>query len=390
MSHSNIFSSDISNQIQEMIQLFLKEKLEFLLKQEIESALENEPVGESNSKNGYYKRTLDTIYGKVEDLAIPRDRKGQYQTALFDPYQRRMVVVDDLIVQLYQHGVTPRKVGSIIHGLLGEAYSTGTVSNITNKIVEDIELWKKRPLRTRYLAVYLDATFLNIRRDTYENEAVYIAIGLTEDGYREVLGFFVGGNESAHGWKEVLFDIKSRGVEQVALGIFDGLSGLDTAFQSVYPDADVQRCVVHKVRYTAHRIRPKDRPDFLLDLKKVYTVDHFDEAVQELSQLQSKWGNLYKREIASWEKELPALMTFLKYPKDIRKYLYTTNLIERFNREIKARTKVSSNFSTVEAAEKIVYLVTTNYNQRFDSKTLSGFNLSSKGIAEIMREKFGD
>ncbi|WP_144511896.1 IS256 family transposase [Bacillus sp. FJAT-22090] len=390
MSHSNIFSGDISKQIQEMVQLFLKEKLELLLKNEMEVALELEPIGENNSKNGYYKRTLDTMYGKVEDLSVPRDRMGQYQTALFDPYQRRMVAVDDLIIQLYQHGVSPRKVGSIIQGLLGEAYSPGTVSNITGKLVEDIEKWKVRPLRKRYLAIYLDATFLNIRRDTYENEAVYIAIGVTEDGYREVLGFFVGGNESAHGWKEVLFDMKARGVEQVALGIFDGLSGLDTAFNSVFPEADIQLCVIHKVRYTTHRIRPKDRPDFLQDLKKVYTAERYEGAVEALNQLKSNWGSLYKREIVSWERELPVLMTFLKYPKEIRKYLYTTNLIERFNREIKARTKVSGNFSTVEAAEKIVYLVTTVYNQKFETKTLSGFNLASKEITNIMRSKFGE
>ncbi|WP_262382921.1 IS256 family transposase, partial [Bacillus infantis] len=250
MPHFNIDDLDFANILKLSMQDLLKEKAENILREEIKNVLENEPVGEENSRNGYYSRTLDTIYGRIEDLAVPRDRKGDFTTQMFEPYKRRMVAVDELVVQLYQHGVGVRQVGLIMKSLLGEQYSPGTISNITSAVMEDVIEWQNRPLKERYCALFLDALFVKVRRDTVGKEAVYIVLGITPEGHREILGFYVGGVESSNGWQEILLDLRKRGVQEVLVGVFDGLPGLEEAFKSIFPKADVQRCVVHKVRST--------------------------------------------------------------------------------------------------------------------------------------------
>ncbi|HHE1068347.1 TPA: IS256 family transposase [Vibrio cholerae] len=370
------------------MQDLLKEKIETILREEIKSVLENEPVGEGNSRNGYYPRTLDTMYGRVEDLAVPRDRKGEFTTNMFEPYQRRMVAVDELVVQLYQHGVGVRQVGSILKNLLGEQYSPGTISNITSAVMEDVIEWQNRPLKERYCALFLDALFVKIRRDTVAKEAVYIVLGITPEGHREILGFYVGGIESSNGWKEILQDLRNRGVQEVLLGVFDGLTGLEEAFRSIFPKADVQRCVIHKVRSTMNKARKKDQAELSTDFKKVYTSSTYEEAEKAFGELREKWKKRYSREIASWEEDLPVLLTFLRYPEDVQKYIYTTNLIERTIKEIRKRLKTMNSLPNIEAAEKITYLTSIDYNERWSRRKLSGFGLAHDQILKMFEERY--
>src|SRR5699024_761804 len=204
-----------------------------------------------SSKNGFYNRVLDTRYGRIDDLAVPRDREGYFTTHVFDPYQRREKWLGETIINMYQHGFSTRDIGKFVERIVGEEYSAGTISNITDVVMEDIEDWKSRLLSKRYSVLYLDGTYFKLRRQDVDDEVIYLIIGINEEGYKEVL-----------------------------LGVFDGLTGLDAAFKEVFPKADVQRCVVHKVRNTKAAVRVKDEPQLLEDLKKVYHAVDGSEALQ--------------------------------------------------------------------------------------------------------------
>ncbi|WP_234293388.1 IS256 family transposase [Fictibacillus sp. FJAT-27399] len=376
-------------QIEEMVKKFVQEKLEMIMREEIQNFLQNEQEEGQNSRNGYYQRILDTRYGRMDDLTVPRDRNGDFQTALFDPYQRRDGWLEEAILTLYQSGVSTRQVGKFVEKMLeGNAYSAATVSNITEKVREDIVAWQNRPLKGDYLALYLDGLYFSVRRDTVEKEAIYIVLGITLEGKREILGFFVGGRESANGWRSILEELYQRGVQRVLLGIFDGLSGLEEAFKTVYPKGDVQRCVVHKVRRTLSFVRKKDQKEVAADLKTVYRAHGLNEAEQAFKIVKEKWGKKYKREIQAWENELPLLLTFLKYPKEIRPFLYTTNMIERTIKEIRKRLKTMNSLPSIEAVEKIVFLVSKNYNEAWTSKTTSGFHLASEEIYTMFYNRY--
>ncbi|WP_175987162.1 IS256 family transposase [Bacillus sp. Marseille-Q1617] len=390
MSNDNTKNLNLSSLLESTMKEVLKEKVEFILQEEIKEVLKNEPVGQNNSRNGYYPRTLDTVYGRVEDLDVSRDRNGEFQTELFEPYKRRMVAVDELVIQLYRHGVGVRQVGKIMKSLLGDSYSPGTISNVTDTVLQDIREWQNRPLKKRYCALYLDALFVNVRRDTVGKEAVYIVLGISPEGNREVLGFYIGGRESSNGWSEILNDLRERGVEQVLLGVFDGLSGLEDAFLRAFPKADVQRCVVHKVRNTLNNARKKHQPELAQDLKTIYKADSYEEAQAALQELKEKWKKTYKREFESWENDLPVLLTFFKYPKDVQKYLYTTNLIERLNREVRKRLKTMDSLPNIEAAEKIIYMNVSDYNDRWARRKLSGFGLAKEEFNDMFDERYDE
>ncbi|MEW9678060.1 IS256 family transposase, partial [Lentibacillus sp. L22] len=275
------------------------------------------------------KRSLDTKHGHIDDLAVPRDRHGDFQTELFDPYQRRDQWVGETVTRMYQKGVSTREIGEMIEHMLGSSYSATTVSNITEATVENIEAWQQRPLNKRYSVLYLDGTYLKLRRDDVANEVVYIVIGVNENGYREILGFYVGGQESSLGWKEILIDLYERGAEEVLLGVFDGLPGLETAMKEVYPKADVQRCVVHKIRNALNAVRKKDQTAIAEDLKPIYQASTKEEARKQFNAFKQVWQSKHPKVVKSWEEDLEVLLTFLDYPSSIQRVIYTSNIIER-------------------------------------------------------------
>ena len=198
---------------------------------------------------------------------------------------------------MYQSGMSTREIGKFIERILGNAYSPATISRITDVVKEDIEKWHHRPLSKRYSVLYLDGLYVKLRRDTVEKEVIYVVLGVNEEGYREILDFFVGGQESAYGWREILQQLYKRGVKEVLLGVFDGLPGLEEAFKAVYPKADVQRCVVHKVRNTLSRVRKKDQFEVAEDLKLIYRAPNKEMALQMFQQFESKWSSKYPRRV---------------------------------------------------------------------------------------------
>jgi putative transposase len=217
-----------------------------------------------------------------------------------------------------------------------------------------------------------------------EKEVIYVVLGVNEEGYREILDFFVGGQESAYVWQEIL----QYGVKEVLLGIFDGLPGLEEAFRAVYPKADVQRCVVHKVRSTLNRVRKKDQFEMAEDLKLIYRSPNKEIALEMFQQFQSKWSREYPREVQSWANELDVLLTFMDYPSSIRSVIYTTNAIERTIKEIRKRLKPMNSLNSLEAAEEIVYLTIQDFNEKWAGRKLRGFAEAHEALERMFEERY--
>lgn len=385
MSNS-ITENVFSKQIEELVRDFVKSNLETMMREEFKNYFEVERPDLKNSKNGSYERILDTRFGRIEDLSVPRDREGHFQTCLFDPYQRRERWLGETIITMYNKGFSTREIGSFVERILGDSYSAATVSNVTNVLFEDIKQWQERPLNKRYSVLFLDGTYIKLRRQDVDSEVVYIVVGITEDGHKEIVDFFVGGNENSYGWKDILVGLKKRGLEEVLLGVFDGLPGLEGAFKEVYPKADVQRCIVHKIRNTTKKIRKSDQKKVTSDLKKVYRANTKNEALEEFKTFKETWNTIYPKVVTSWEEELSVLLTFLDYPKVIQPMIYTTNTIERTIKEVKKRTKTMNSLPSEKAVEKIIYLVAKDYNEK--KSRVNEFRSAAEELNQMFEEKY--
>jgi len=384
----NAFHDLLENTVTELLQ----EKLELLLREEIKNYMTVEKPHQRNSRNGHYKRTFQTRFGTINELHVPRDRKGTFQTRLFQPYQRREGWLEEAIIHMYKGGMSTREVARFIESMFGTQYSPTTISNITQTVMEDIEQWQNRPLERRYSVIYLDGLYVKLKRNTVSSEAVYLAMGIDEKGIRQILGFYVGGHESSNGWREVLKDLKNRGATDVLLGAFDGLPGLEEAFREIYPMADVQHCVVHKMRATLPKIRSADKTEFVEDLKQVYNAIDGDVARALFDGFKDRWRKQYPKEVKSWEEQLPTLLTFYKYPPLTWPAIYTTNPIERMNKELRKRLKPMNSLTNIESAEKIIYLQALDYNEKWCGRAIRGFvDPDTKAKFEQMyKERYGE
>jgi putative transposase len=386
-----IHENMLTNLIENLVTDFVKEKLELIMREEIQHFMQ-EHAEKPNSRNGYYVRTLDTKYGKIDDLRVPRDRNGEFHTQVFEPYQRRDGWLEEAVIHMYKGGMSTRDVAQFIEGMFSSQYSPTTVSNITSTVLEDVCRWQSRPLEKRYSVIYLDGMYVKLKRSTVSGEVIYFVMGINEQGHRHILGFYVGGQESANGWKDVLKDLYNRGVREVLLGVFDGLPGLEEAFREVYPKADVQHCVVHKVRSTFPKIRVEDKTDFLKDLKTVYHALDHELALAAFDVFKGKWGKKYPKEIKSWEDQLPTLLTFYKYPPQIKEAIYTSNPIERMIKEFRKRLRPMNSLTNIEAAEKIIYLDALEYNERWGHRVIRGFGdpLVKQRLQDLFEERYPD
>jgi transposase-like protein len=379
------FDDMITDLIKNFIEKLLKGELtEFLNYDKYDSAGKNS----GNSRNGNYSRNFQTKYGVIEKLEVPRDRNNDFQTALFEPYKRRDDWLEQTVIQMYARGLSTRDIANLIEQMYGQKYSATSVSNLTDIAVKEIEQWKNRPLEKRYSVLFIDALSIKIRREHVGNESAYIIIGINEEGYREILDFYIGVTESATLWQEVLMNLKSRGVEQVLLGVMDGLPGLTDAFLKVYPKADVQRCVVHKVRNTLHKVKKKHTDEIVTDLKKIYKAPSREYAEQALNDLSSKWDRIYPHLAQSWFEDKDELFAFYKYPDSIQKSIYTTNWIERANKEIRKRLKTMNSLPNEKAAEKILYLKIIDYNSKWSERRLKGFLAARENLIQLFEERY--
>lgn len=378
-------SKFIINLIQNMMEkLMVAELTEFLNYEKY--AYEGRNSG--NSRNGYYTRDYETKYGIIKDLSIPRDRNGEFQQQLIQPYTRREDWLENLIIKMYSKGMSTRDIANLIEKLYGPSYSATTISNITDVALEEVKKWHSRPLKNRYSVIFIDALSVKIRRDTVANDSVYIILGIDEEGYREILDFVIGTTESAAVWQEILFSLKDRGVKEVLLGVMDGLCGIEEAFLKAFPKADIQRCIIHKVRNSLAKIRKKDYQSFTESLKNIYEASNKEQALIMLDEFNTKWNKIYPKAVSDWVNNIDTLLTFFKYPVSIRKSIYTTNWIERANKELKRRLKTKDSLPTVDAAEKILYMQIINYNNIWSQKKMRGFSAAYEDLMDMFKERY--
>ena len=369
MRHEN--REEILKEVEERIKTMVKELLEALMKEEREIYLESHPT----KANGYYTRDLLTLVGPVEDLKVPRVREGDFHPQILPYRKRASLELSEAILALYAVGVSTRKISAFLEGIYGAFYSPQSISRLLKVTQEQVKAWRERPLSEEYYAVFLDGTFLSIRRGKAAKEPVYLAFGIKPDGRREILGFWLFGaeGESARNWEEVLKDLKRRGVQRVRIFITDDLPGLEEAIKKIFPEADWQLCVLHAVRDALNKVRKKDREAVAEALKKIYRAETEEEAREALGSLRERWSGVYPRIVERWETKAYALLAFLRHPKPIRRYLYTTNQLERLAKEVKRRTKVVEVFCSEEAAEKLLYLVLSQLDEVWGARRLRGF-----------------
>ncbi|MBN1037107.1 IS256 family transposase [Clostridium botulinum] len=309
-----------------------------------------------NSRNGYSKKTVKTELGPVQ-LNIPRDRNGDFEPKIIPKHQRSVNGIEDKILGLYATGMTTRDISEQIRALYGVDVSAETVSNITNRILPLVSEWQNRLLENTYSFIFMDAIHYKVREDKQIIvKAAYVVIGVNLDGEKEVLGIWIGANESSKFWLSVLNDLKNRGVHDVLIFCVDGLNGFKEAIGATFPFAKIQRCIIHQIRSSMKYIPYKDRKAFVADLKGIYKAVNEDVAMENLISLKDKWSNKYPNAVKSWEDNWDNLSTFFAFPDNIRKIIYTTNVIESLNSQFRKVTKTKLIFPNDDSLLKMLYL----------------------------------
>ena len=314
------------------------------------------PGGAPNARNGGTPKTVQTELGPVQ-IKTPRDRKGSFEPQLVGKRQTRLAGLDDRILGLYAGGMSVRDISRHLSELYGTEIGRDTISRVTDAVLEDIALWRTRPLAAVYPIVYFDCLMVRVREDrSVSSRACYLAIGQTVEGDREVLGLWWQESEGAKFWLAVLTDLHRRGVADVLIACVDGLTGFPEAVEAVFPAAWVQSCIVHQIRSSLRYVTYTDRKKVAADLRAVYSALDADDAEHQLAAFDEKWGERYPMIAASWRARWQYLTPFLALPADLRRVVYTTNSIENLNRQIRKAIKTRGHFPDEQAATKLIYL----------------------------------
>ena len=335
-----------------------------------------------NSRNGFYERDLDTSYGKIH-IRVPRDRAGLFEQQLIPDYARRTDELETTIITLYRKGITTREISDLIEKIYGHHYSPATMSNISKSLNDQVETFHHRPLSKQYVAIFMDATYLSVRRDSVAKEPLHVLLGITPDGTREVLDYALYPTESASNYEEMLASIKQRGVEEVLLFASDGLEGMRDAVKRQFPKAEHQQCWVHLSRTVARYIRNKDRKEVLGDLKKVYQASSEESAREQLEAFLEKHRKQYPKLRGIFERAVESLFKFYMFPAEIRRSLYTTNLIERSNKGLKHKSKTKEQFPNENSLDRFVCCYYSDLNRSYADRAQRGFHLVSAELLQM-------
>ena len=322
-----------------------------------------------NSHNGYSKKTLKTSFGETE-IKVPRDRNGEFEPQLVKKNQTTLTGdIEEKILSMYAKGMTTSDIETHIQDIYGLECSDSTISRITDKILPVVREWQSRPLEEIYAVVFMDAIHFHVRSEgQIVKKAVYIAIGINMDGIKEVLGMWVGENESAKFWLSVMNGLRNRGLQDILIACVDGLTGFPAAIEAVYPKTEIQQCIIHQIRNTTRFVSYKDIKALMADLKKVYAAIDEPTALSELENFDEKWGNKYPKIAISWRDNWANLSTYFKYPQEIRTLIYTTNAIEGFNRQLRKVTKNKGIFPTDDRLIKMLYLAMMDITKKWTGK----------------------
>ena len=356
-----------------LVQRLIKDVLENILEVEMGEHLGRDKYDrqtdidqdDRNYRNGYSKKTLRSSFGDV-DLDVPRNRKAEFEPQIIKKYETVCNELDKKIISLYAKGMSTRDIQAEVEDLYGITLSPSMISKITDKVIATATEWQNRMLDEIYPIVYLDAMYFKVRSNgKIVNKAVYICLGYTLEGYKDILGIWVDEAEGAKFWLSICNDLKNRGVKKILIACMDGLKGLPQAIKTVCPTVDIQTCIVHQIRNSIKYIASKDKKAFMKDLKEVYKATTEELALAQLDNLKEKWGSNYGMVIDSWYNNWNNLDTFFKFSPQIRKLIYTTNVLEGFNRQVRKFTKVRTIFPTDESLNKCVYLATMEIMEKW-------------------------
>ena len=360
----NDFTKDMANALfnQDKINDLFRQKLQQAVNDLLESELtaflgynpyERDGWNTGNSRNGAYYRKVDTQFGQIE-IKVPRDRNGEFHQHTMPDYKRHTDVLEQTVIKLYSKSVTTREIADLIEKMYGGYYSPAMVSNISKEMIPKVEAYHQRHLSDKFFCVYLDATYIPLKRVTYEREAVYIAIGIKPNGHKEVIDYCIAPTENIEIWSEMLKGFKSRGLEQVELFLSDGVVGMKEAICQSYPKAHFQRCLVHVMRNISAKMRVDDRQKALDEFKQIHTQSNKEMAVQVLHEFYQNWEKAYKNVVRDLRQVEPDLLTFYNYPPAIRASIYSTNMIESFNNRLKRKTKPKTEFPTEQSLDTFI------------------------------------
>jgi len=326
----------------------------------------HEPVANpnGNTRNGRSRKTLKGEFGELP-IEIPRDRHGSFEPQLVPKHQTRWNGFDEKILSLYARGMTVREIQAHLQEMYGAEVSPSLISSVTEAVVDEVKAWQARPLDAVYPIVYLDCIHVKVRDGAVRIKAVYLAIGITLTGEKEVLGLWLAQTEGAKFWLQVLTELKNRGVQDIFIACVDGLKGFPEAIEAVFPQTTVQLCIVHMVRHSLNYVPWKRRLEVAADLRAIYTATTAEEAEQRLTQFEAKWDADYRPIDQSWRRNWDRLIPFFDYPPEIRKVIYTTNAIESVNYSLRKLTKHRGAFPSDEALMKLLYLALRNISKKW-------------------------
>ena len=343
--------------------------------------------GSGNSRNGFYHRNLKTKFGNI-DLKIPRDRAGEFKQQTVKAYARNTDNLENMIITLYKKGITTREIADLIEKIYGNHYSPTTISNISKVMESEIEAYHNRKIKKDFVVLYCDATYLPVRRDSVSKEALHVIIGIDPNGNKEVLDYSLFPEESANNYKEMLKELKMRGLKNVLLFVSNGLIGLKEALTDVFPKSKHQTCWTHLMRNIENRVRAKDKLEVANEAKLIYRSEDIETAEKRLAEFLRKWSSKYPK-LRKMLEGKDNLFTFMLFPKAIRRSLYTNNICENFNKDAKRKLKQKVQFPNEESLDKAIYVLVSKYNNKFSDRTHIGFGLVKYEL-NMMIEQISD
>lgn len=356
-----------------IIQEIIKSTVERILKAEQEAHLGYEPYQKKNkqirnSRNGYSQKTMKTSSGCME-IEIPRDREGAFDPQFIKKHQSFDPDLERRVLSMYAKGMTVRDIGSHLKDFYGTEVSAPLISKITDSVMELVKEWQSRPLERVYAVVFMDAIVYKARLDNkVVNKAAYTCLGIDLEGKSDILGIWIGDAEGAHFWLNILTELKSRGVEDILIACVDGLKGFPEAIAHIFPQAQIQSCILHQIRNSLRYVGSKHQKEFMGDLKAVYKAPSLQAAEDGLDKLEEKWKDRYWVVISSWRNNWTYLSTFFNFPQEVRKMIYTTNAVEGLHRQFRKVTKSKTIFPTDDSLLKMLYLASQDACKKMRAK----------------------
>ena len=345
------------------------------------------PTAVSNRRNGTYSKKVKSNLGNI-NFDIPRDREGTYDPQIVKKGQTDINEIDTKILSMYAKGMSTRDMEETLNDIYGIEVSKSMISTVTDKIFPEITRWQSSPLEKKYAIVYLDCIHFKVRNknSVVISKPFYIVMGVSLEGYKEILGIWTSENESSSFWLSVLTDLQNRGVEDILITCVDGLTGFPDAIRSIFPNTDVQRCIIHQIRNTFKYVSWKDRKELGRDMAKIYKSSTKELAEEELFLFEKKWSDKYNVVVKSWINNWDELSAYFKYSKYIRKIIYTTNTIESFNRQLRKVAKTKGALPSDKSAIKLIYLITQDVSKKWNR--ISNWGLIISQLAIHFEERF--